>query len=281
MFRQCLRHMGCAASVLALLVLAACGTEDRDEAASQSSAAAAVTAETDMRSSWPSIVPGASPDAPLPQRQKNSADVVFSTSFDDGSNESIFVGETGFGARASIVDGAYVVEVADGEWQTITVGPMPHLRDGVIEADVVLNGSGLGGLVARSLTDADGNSWMYVCLIDETGWAGCVTSHGDTYQDLFWGEIDGYSPGTVQHLTMRVVDDRIDLSVNGQAIGSAQDASVQLGSWGVFAESVAGSTATVEFDNLSISRARPGADPADTLNDRDRYSAHATRSGRG
>lgn len=233
MTMQRLRRIGCAACVL--VALTACGSDDPAEPAGGTAQQSA---------------------------QPGNSNVIYATTFEDDAGRLFYTGETNFGARASITDGRYVVEVEDGEWQTITPGPMPHPRNGSIEADVTLTGTGFGGLVARSSVDAAGDDWMYVCLLDDTGWAGCVASVGDTYQDLFWGEIDGFRPGDTVRLRLTVVEDQIELAVNGNVIGSAQDASVQSGAWGVMAESQDETLMTVAFDNLSISVVNPGSVPA-------------------
>lgn len=264
-----------------LIALVACGTGNRDNIVRDSSDSLIPSDQADAGSSTASATPAVPSDTPSTQPQARDPEILFSTSFGDDSSASIFVGETSIGAQTSIVDGSYIVEVDNREWQTITVGPMPHLRNGTIQADIALDGSGLGGLVARSQTDADGNNWMYVCLIDESGWAGCVASHGDTFEDLFWAEVDGFAPGTTQRLAMSVFDDRVVLTVNGQPIGSAQDSSIQLGNWGVFAESLSDSLTTVQFDNLTISSTPPGAEPAEPLDGLERRSAHAAMSASG
>ena len=45
-------------------------------------------------------------------------------------------------------------------------------------------------------------------------------SRGDTYHDLFWGGIDGYEPGATQRLSLSVVEDQIELAVNGSGSAS-------------------------------------------------------------
>lgn len=274
MFLQRADLVGCA--VFILIALTACGNDDRDERAAGSIVSPVAT--IDPNSIEPPVLPTVSVDARDPEPHSNGENVLYSTSFDDEAGKLFFVGETSFGARATIVDGRYRVEVEDGEWQSITPGPLLHPQNGVIEADVTLNGTGFGGLVARSSTDAGGNDWMYVCLIDESGWAGCVATRGADYEDLFFEQIDDFTPGAVQRVVLTVVDDRIELAVNGQVIGSAQDSSVQIGSWGVFAESQDESLTTVEFDNLSISIVPPGSNPFNAPRDGGRQSTRIVKA---
>jgi hypothetical protein len=224
--------------------MAGCGSDGSSE--TPPTATVAIQAATTTPS-------GIAPNEPAPDQPE----VNYSTSFDDAAADMFFVGETNFGAMASIVDGRYVVEVEDGEWQTITPGPMLHPNDGVIEAEVQLEGSGFAGLVARSSVDAGGNDWMYSCLFDETGWAGCIASVGSTYQDLFWGAVDDFDVDVAQHMRMTVVADRIELAVNGQVIGSAQHGQVKSGAWGILAESQDEGQTVVTLDNFSITSAHP------------------------
>jgi hypothetical protein len=233
--RQRLRQVGIVATLL--LAMAACGPDESSDPTTTTEAPAATATQA-------AVAPTAkAPDQP---------GVNYTTSFEDDAADLFFTGETTFGALASIVDGRYVVEVEDGEWQTITPGPMLHPNDGVIEAEVTLEGSGFAGLVARSSVDAGGNDWMYSCLFDETGWAGCVASIGSTYQDLFFGAIQDFDVDATQHLRMTVVSDRIELVVNGQVIGAAQHGLVKSGAWGILAESQDEGQTVVTFDNLSI-----------------------------
>lgn len=232
-----LRSIGCAAGLL--LVLAGCGR---------------------VGDSGPSVAPTSTPEpssepAPRPTRTQASGDgnVIYATSFEDDAGSLFYVGETSFGARASITDGKYVVEVTDGDWQTITPAPMPYPNNAVVQADITLVGAGFGGLVARSSKDDSGADWLYVCLIDNTGWAGCVATRGGQYADLFWSEVEGYEPGAPQRMRLSVVNDQIELRVNNQMIGSVQDATITSGAWGVYAESQSAGTTTVSFDNFSIS----------------------------
>jgi hypothetical protein len=203
-------------------------------------------------------VPATQAAATAPAAQATPVDepddltALYTTTFEDEASQLFAVGEMESGARAMISDGRYVVDVDDGEWQVITPGPMPHPRNGVIEADVTLTGAGYAGLVARSTTDADGNDSMYVCLMDDTGWAGCVASHGGEYRDLFFGPIEGYQAGASQQLRMTVIEDRIEFVVNDRLIGATQDSTVQIGAWGVHAESQSEATTSVSFDNLTI-----------------------------
>ncbi|HEX5165242.1 MAG TPA: hypothetical protein VFV93_07600 [Thermomicrobiales bacterium] len=187
-----------------------------------------------------------------PVDEPDGLTALYTTTFEDQAGQLFAVGDMDSGAHAMISDGRYVVDVDDGEWQVITPGPMPHPRNGVIEADVTLSGAGYAGLVARSTVDADGNDSMYVCLMDDTGWAGCVASHGGEYRDLFFGPIEGYQAGASQRLRLTVVEDRIEFVVNNRLIGATQDSTVQIGAWGVHAESQSEATTTVSFDNLTI-----------------------------
>lgn len=194
-------------------------------------------------------------------------DVLLHTAFDDERSVPLFIGETTTGAVLSVDDGRYVAKVANGDWQWRTLVGMPPLADGVIQAEVALVGQGYGGLVARLAPVGEERTGMYVCLIDHSGWAGCVASHGESYADLFWSPIDDYTPGVMQTMRLTMVADRIELTINGKLIGSAVDPSISLGEWGVYAESLEDATATVTFDNLTLARVPPGVDPFGPVSD--------------
>ena len=247
-----LRHVVCIGWLL--LVIVSCGSDGGG-----SSDDSATVVPTATQSIVVDDVPGGATAT-----ESSGADVVLSTTFEDDAAGLFFVGETGFGASTSIVNGKYTVDVAQGEWQVISPDPMPQPENGMIEADVALTGSGFAGLVSRSSVDPNGKNWMYVCLLDESGWAGCVASRADDYQDLFWEQIDGYVAGAPQRMRLSVVEDRIELTVNGQAIGSATDATIPSGSWGVFAESLPDSAATITFDNVTIWTTSPNREPGGT-----------------
>lgn len=194
-------------------------------------------------------------------------DVLLHAAFDDEQPIPLFLGESATGAALHVAGGRYVAEVANGDWQASAVLDLPPLADGVIQAEISLVGQGYAGLVARSTPVGATGDGMYVCLIDHSGWAGCVASHGESYADLFWSRIDGYAAGMVQTMRLTLVADRIELAVNGELIGSAVDASIAAGGWGVYAESLEQAAATVTFDNLTLARVPPGVEPFNTASD--------------
>jgi hypothetical protein len=94
----------------------------------------------------------------------------------------------------------------------------------------------------------------YVCWIAMPDRAGCSFSDRDVFESLFVA-----APGVVQigeSNTMRaaMIDDQLQLEVNGVVVGRVTEARNVNGKWGVYAESFAGGTATSSFERIAIFR---------------------------
>jgi serine/threonine protein kinase len=189
---------------------------------------------------------------PTPEAGSDLVTLV-SDNFDSADNTAFYIGETQFGTVAGVADGWYTVTVPESGWQVLTAGGTADLADGAIVADVKIEGDGVAGVAGRSVENDDGTFTFYLCWINSRGNAGCHSRVNDQWTELFSRGEGSLQLQEVNRLVMTMVGTSLYFEANDQEIGLVDDSASPAGEWGVYGESLTGTT-TLRFDAVVIAQ---------------------------
>lgn len=161
---------------------------------------------------------------------------VLNNTFDGDDIGSWPTGQAG-GLAANIADGHYTVELSDAnQYAYIYPDESVDLADAVIAAEVLPEGNGLAGLMARFSENGDQRS-MYVCWINNEGKAGCSKDVNNTWSIILQPQSSpAIKPGAYNILALAVKGNTLVFAVNDTEIGRVTDDSLTSGAWGVYVE---------------------------------------------
>ncbi|HUS15660.1 MAG TPA: trypsin-like peptidase domain-containing protein [Chloroflexia bacterium] len=129
-----------------------------------------------------------------------------------------------------------------------------NLADGDIVADVLLDGTGYAGVLARFSYAADKTESKYACWINSSSEFGCFKTLGGKFIELKdGGKSAAVKPGEVNTLALAVVGDEITFYINSQEATTITDDSITSGAWGLYAGTNSGSFAAY-YEEISIYR---------------------------
>lgn len=182
-------------------------------------------------------VPTAAPTATGERRN------VLAVDFESGPGP--FPTSTGSdGSSLAVQGGAYVVTVPEGYWlSAVPTSPPIELQDGVISVEVGLSGNGFAGIVGRHAASADGSETFLVCGIDSDGSAGCYEYLDAAFTEVLSAAPGAFTPRDVNRLSLTIVDTWFAFDVNQRMVGEGSMISDVTGNWGVYTESMGGTSA--------------------------------------
>lgn len=261
------------ALLLVVVVLVACGgdsgsenddsTNDApgDTVSGGAAAAAATTPPDDGESTTPDagggslaqdvvtdVEPMVEPEGAAGSR------ALLTAGFDTEMGSKFLVGEFENGSLAEVVDGKYRVSAADGQTQIMLPTSIPGVNNGVIDAQVSIEGNGAAGVSIRSRKDPQGTFSGYVCWISEPAGAGCSSNTKDAYSLLFAAPVETVQLQETNLLRVAMIGDKLQFEVNGTVVGQFTDSGFVSGNWGLYAESTSGGVATATFDDVIVYR---------------------------
>jgi hypothetical protein len=253
--------------VLLSALVAACGggggdDDDRNSGPAASgggagAAAAAVATPLDAAAMTPAggTPPPAAPFAPMPDTAAATGlRALVESEFDDPLRAPFIVESLGNGTVTAVENGRFSVTPADGAQQPMLAKSIPDIAAGVIETEVSISGEGAGGVTIRMRRTPQGTFVGYVCWIAMPDRAGCSFSDKDVFESLFVAAPGVVQVGESNRLRAAMIDDQLQLEVNGVVVGRVTETRNVNGKWGVYAESFAGGTATTSFERITIFR---------------------------
>lgn len=182
-----------------------------------------------------------------------SGAVLYQDDFSDPASgwESYYDNESG---TVDYFDGFFRIHVLS-EYQMLSSGPGLDFKDVQLEADmikVIGSSDDMFGLVCRAV-DPDN---YYFFVISSDGYYG-IGKVIDGVQSMLGS--DGMLPSEIisqgkakNHLRVDCVEEKLDLTVNGQLLGSLEDSDLISGDVGVLAGTMQDSENAVLFDNFSV-----------------------------
>lgn len=175
-----------------------------------------------------------------------SFQIISEHTFDEDT--TMYLGTTDFGTVIQLYEGWYEIDVADQSWQTVVDDSIEMGSDGLIQTDVALTGNGAAGLIARSFQNDAGEFSYYVCWITTDSEAGCHVSIAGEWTEL---QRTTVTLAEVNRLTLIAIGTSLYFELNDEPILDMQENSIELGYWGVYAESFSDVTSAF-FDTLTI-----------------------------
>ena len=164
--------------------------------------------------------------------------------FFEGTNDS--------GVTAGVANGAYSIQLPANYWQLAASDDSAAPSDGVVVADVTLAPNSYAGVAARDASAEDGSYAVYICWLGAGGDAGCSLNVNNDWTALFSLDVGTVPVQDVNTLTLAVVGNQLTFAVGDTIVGSATDATITAGYWGMYAESPQDTAATLVFDNVAI-----------------------------
>jgi len=176
------------------------------------------------------------------------------TTFDSGSAEPFFSGTYSDGAsNVEVINGAYTLTLTGAiQWTFLPPQPPVPFKDGLVETVTSLEGLGGTGVIARATVGESGLVSGYVCEMTHTGAADCYVVDENQWTYLF-GSVDGaYDPTGANLITLRIVGEELQLSVNGEYVAGSIDGTFGSGEWGMYTTFKGGDQIITRFDSILI-----------------------------
>jgi S1-C subfamily serine protease len=198
----------------------------------------------------PSASPAVSPLPAAPKAQKPLVDTNF-------ENNAVGPWPTFAQAdwSAKVADGEYTINLVDSNLRRLTYpAGATNLGDGVISADVKLEGRGMAGVMARYGKSGQSND-LYTCWINSRSQFGCTQIVNGVWTYPVPPQTStAVKPGNNQ-LVLSVIGTQVVFKLNGQEVSRFSDNSLARGAWGVYTLSSYGNF-TAHYDHVTISQAR-------------------------
>jgi S1-C subfamily serine protease len=166
---------------------------------------------------------------------QSGASTLVEDTFDDGTASNWAVG-TWDDYAMYVQSGQLTVEMYGTENAIVDYpAHVMQLADGAIGAEVLLEGDGMAGLIARYTLTDEGVSSMYLGLIDSTGQFALYKKVNGEWIAL----VDFQSHGAVRIgapnvLVLGVVGGDLIFTINGETVAEVTDGSLGSGAWGIY-----------------------------------------------
>ncbi|HYP40566.1 MAG TPA: S1C family serine protease [Chloroflexia bacterium] len=187
-------------------------------------------------------------------------DIVLENDFDGDDAGTWPLGDGGEGASTSVGNGLYTINIAL-ESLTYYVHPdeTDNIADGVVVADVQLEGDGCGGVLGRYSNDEDGIT-TYYCWISNAQEFACYKIVSNEWAQIVPIESsDLIKPNESNQITMAIVGTQIVFQINGETVANTTDETDPLpaGYWGVSASTTEGVTDfNAHFNEILVARVK-------------------------
>lgn len=187
----------------------------------------------------------------------DKVDIVLSSKFDNGDPGPWEVGnQKGF--SAGVVDGRYALLINAESLPVISTpngDAAADLTDGLIGADIQLQGNGIAGLVARDSQSGNSSS-AYVCWFSNDKKFGCYKSVNGTTTDVVKEATSAsIAPNKANSVSLIMLGNELSFYINNDRVAQVTDNSIQQGSWGLFASTLPGvKSSKAYFDEIVIAK---------------------------
>jgi S1-C subfamily serine protease len=187
-------------------------------------------------------------------------DIVIQDNFDTDDAGTWPLGDGGEGAATSVGNGLYTINIAL-ESLTYYVHPdeTADIGDGVVVADVQLEGDGWGGVLGRYTNDDSGIT-TYYCWISNAQEFACYKIVSNEWAQIVpIGSSDLIKPNSSNQITMAIVGTQVVFQINGETVANTADDTDPLpaGYWGVSASTTEGITDfNANFNEILVARVK-------------------------